>query len=277
MARSAENELLSIILHRRSLRVEDILEDPSLQPDLPELSASLRKYLAGDWVDIIGRELLTEWGQIPFEFLVEAMLSADALDLPTLSIKHSPATSAHENTTNLKSEQTRIDQVFGPDTEVKVLKTVTASFISPGGPRHHFLISGFGEFQVDKVLLRHLAETIGANFKQRHINNEEVFDPEIELRVVPGLVKPIISPHRLSPLTGICYLHLSEPDQVGAVTATLFDSFLAHVGIWEAALEWYLLEFCRASGVIITPHHLSIPQADIYFITSSQVLKKSPV
>lgn len=266
MPRSIENWIISSLLKRGSIRTEELMENPHLIRTLPPLIQSLRSYMQGDWGPIISRELETMRGQVPFEFLLQALALADKLDLPVHNINHLPQSTAADNLQVLEQSRESIDQVFGPGHQIQVLKTVTVSFRDSNDNYYHFLVSGFGDFQVEKTLIRQLAGIAGVSYKHRHVNDEAVFDPDIGINMVPGLVKPIILPQYLQNITGICYLHLADPNEIGAVTATLVDSFLTYIGVLEEVLKEYLLNFCQDSRSNLQEVAKFSPDADVYLV-----------
>jgi hypothetical protein len=233
-------------------------DHPEHFANFPDLMTALRDMEAGGEL-MFDRHQIARHAHIPDSFLYYAWKHTKKGQHFEV-IRHSPCLSVQENKQAIEDKRQEIAATLGTSELPKVLKTVTLAlpykYKMPEGYPERFdagtayvLLSGIGDFLVKEDLKKAIAAAVRVNSEARHnaiVNpSSERFDTEALLRVVPGLVKPILWPDSVGNLLAICYQHPQEADEnpYVAVTVSPVDSILLPVGVFEASLTWYVNKF----------------------------------
>ncbi len=209
------------------------LSDPQTRSGVPDLEECLAVWLeTGDLsllrfrVDFMSRSHLAP------TFVMNAYGYVHENKKPFLIVQHEPSFSAGDNAGVLMQQGERIRQALGTDKMPEVLKTVSLGFPSD----QLVLVSGIGDFRLDHGVRASIGAELGVTRadSRRAIINPPDFDTTLYLGLQPGMVKPILEPHLVGDVDGICYLKdRALAEDFVAISVSHVDSMIMQVRDFE--------------------------------------------
>lgn len=243
------------------------LRDPKTRVGIPDLSTALNVwYETGDLSLIQSRCFLMARSHLAPVFVMNAYGFIGDFRLPNgekrpfMIINHDPSFSAGENAEALAKQTEVIYQTLGVNELPQVLKTVTLVF-SHQGINYATLVSGIGDFKLDRKTKVDIGSELGLpkSVSRTTIVNPPDFDTTLFLGLQPGMVKPILEPHLVGNMQGICYLRgRARPGDFVVVSVSHIDSMIMQVGDFEYLFGNYAKDNYIDFGLV------SRPQYDFY-------------
>lgn len=191
----------------------------------------------------------------------------DSNGLPYYVYTHDSSQSVAEKQAILAQHAKEIYQALGIRELPQPLKTVTLGY-SNAGTSYYLLVSGVGDFKIEKELRKEIAEAVQVSnsvMKAASINPRE-FDTTIRLGLIPGIVSPILEQHLAGNINGIYYLKPKRPDHFVELAVSPIDSFILRSGEFTEHLKGYAEKAYHEYEITEAPNH-------IYFRNTSGLSK----
>lgn len=181
----------------------------AFSPEVPDIEASLRYAIQGDYDGLVTRTSVYGCLHLSPGALVLPYAWLVFNDLQYLFIENHPAIgSAAENRQVLACYQEEIAARFGTDQISEPIKSVTLGFKGEGVHRH-VLVVGIGDYKLGKPEKTAIAEAFGfsrtAVVKRSTVNPVD-FDTALRLGNAAGIVGPLFPAHLRGSVSGVCYL-----------------------------------------------------------------------
>lgn len=234
------------------------LQDPQVRAMIPDLRMALETwYDTGDLSLIQGRCLLMPRSHLAPVFVMNAYGFIDEFRLPDgqkrpfMIVNHDPSFSAGDNAENLAKQAEDVYQTLGINELPQVLKTVTLRFNDKGT----VLVSGIGDFRLDRETRIAIGSELGfpkSEARTATINPAD-FDTTVYLGLQPGMVKPILEPHLVGNVAGICYLKgRVKPEDFMAISVSHVDSIVMQARDFEFLFADYVADSYTGFGLTST-------------------------
>lgn len=224
------------------------LRDFNTRGDIPQLSTALEIWLkTGDLSLLRGRVDSMPRAHLAPVFLLNAYGFVDEVRLPGgqrrpfMLVNHEPSFSAGENAEVLEKQKEAIYQTLGINQLPQVFKTVTFCFTYQG-ISYKTLVSGIGDFRMDREIRANIGVELGLpkSASRTATINPTDFDTTLLLGLQPGMVKPVLEPHLVGNVHGICYLKgRVEPEDFVAISVSHVDSMIMQVCDFEFLFDDY--------------------------------------
>jgi hypothetical protein len=123
------------------------------------------------------------------------------------------------------------------------LKTNTLSISFPDGHKVSHLVTGVGDFEIDKPTKVKMAKLfeVSKNQMRDHAHiNDPTFDPAEKLGLIPGMVGPFFANKHLSNVGKVVFLETNtDPSSFLALALTPSDTAIIQRHVFEDTLQWW--------------------------------------